>query len=127
MTLIMMLSSCVFVPHEAGRAPAQDPTSSSKNACHHRCQAQLRTCVRLCHLNRRDCSIDADKQAARRYQHYIHEQNVQGKPIILELKSFRDPLQCQKTSCECLPQARVCRQFCEGTIRKRLRVVPPPC
>jgi hypothetical protein len=99
----------------------------AKAECHHTCQDKLSKCLVVCHNNKRDCSVSAHLHAGRQYGKYLNEQSIQGKDQILELNSFRDPLQCQKTTCECLADARVCRQFCDGKIRKRFQVVPPPC
>ncbi len=98
-----------------------------KTTCHHVCQSKLRHCLAICHNNQRDCSVYAHLYARRQHQKYQHEQTIKGQDQVLELNSFRDQLQCQKTTCECLVDVRICRQFCDGTIRKRLQVVPPPC
>ena len=97
------------------------------NECHHACQDKLRHCLSICHNDRYNCSSAAHALAQRRYKRYLHEQSLKGQDQILELNSFRDPLQCRKTSCECLADVRVCRQFCNGTIRKRLQVATLPC
>src|SRR3990167_10431710 len=95
--------------------------------CHRECQEKLRHCLSVCHNSLRDCSNSSYYHAQLQHKKYKHEQLVQGKDLVLELKSFRDQLQCQKTTCECLEDVRVCRQYCDGRIRKRFQVVPPPC
>ena len=118
--MVLSLSSCSYYKDFAHK-------EQEKTACHHVCQDKLRHCLAICHNSRHDCSVSAHMHASRQHQKYQREQMIQGQDEVLELNSFRDPLQCQKTTCECREDVRVCRQFCDGRIRKRLQVVPKPC
>lgn len=62
--------------------------------------------------------------AMKSYGRYVHEQEVQGGMVIQELKSYRDPLQCRKVSCNCMADYNVCVQGMSGIIHKRLQVNP---
>lgn len=94
-------------------------------ACKASCKERLVACTRVCSDNCMRCTISANARAARNFLRYKHQQCVQGKIVALELQSFRDPLQCRKSSCACPIDYQVCTQSCHGTIYKRLQVVPP--
>jgi hypothetical protein len=40
------------------------------------------------------------------------------------LKSYHDPLQCRKVTCNCPSDFITCNQGCTGVIQKKLRSVP---
>ena len=95
------------------------PTSQCEQAC----EIQARQCQKICLDSCQRCTRGADTRAAKHYALYQHQQIVQGETIALELQSYRDPLQCRKTTCNCGADYSVCRQACGGKIHKRLQVV----
>lgn len=94
--------------------------------CKYTCREKFKLCQKACQNNIPRCIACENKQALRSYLHYKKQQCVQGKPVIRELQSYRDPLQCRKTTCDCNTDYRVCAQACTGLIHKRLQV-PPTC
>ena len=66
----------------------------------------------------------ANQRAAREYSHYKNQQKIQGIGIVRQVNSYRDLLQCRKTTCECPTDYQTCIQTCTGKIPKRLQVAP---
>lgn len=95
-------------------------------SCKMTCQLRLKSCQHVCHDDCRTCSEQVQKSVKRSYDQYIHEIQVQGGIISRELNSFKDPLQCRKTSCDCSADYDVCTQSCKGLIHKNVRV-PSAC
>lgn len=93
-------------------------------SCKITCQQRLQQCSQVCHNDHRQCNTAAYQNAVKQYNNYINEQDTKGEKVVLQLKSFRDPLQCLKITCECSADYLVCKQSCTGKIRKRLQVVP---
>ena len=117
---IMMLASCV-------NHHTMVKTSGEFAACKIACQQRLSMCTQVCHNNCRACSVNSSCTSAKHYKKYINGQCVQGKGIARDLDSYRDPLQCRKTTCECPADYNVCIQSCAGVIQKRLQVAPICC
>ncbi len=92
--------------------------------CKASCQQRLNVCNNACFNSCARCSARANSGAALRYNEYKQEQCLQGKEVVRELKSYRDPLQCRKTTCECSVDYRACAQSCSGKIPKRLEKSP---
>lgn len=116
MTLVACASQKISVQH-----------AREVRACINHCQQELKNCHQVCHNNCRECSITANCSAVRNYNRYSHEQVIQGGLIARQLKSYRDPLQCRKTTCDCSADYDVCKQSCEGLIHKRLQAGPACC
>lgn len=116
MLCVSLLSACVFYQ------PIHDKLVA-KQACDKACQTRWNQCNHLCDQNSALCNAKADAVAAVHFNHYKRQQCVKGEGITLELKSFRDPLACTKTTCECAQDYDVCRQSCQGSIYKRLQVM----
>ena len=95
--------------------------------CTASCEEHLKICSQVCHKSRQECSNTANSGAAQHYQRWVHEQVVQGGILSRELNSYRDPLQCRKTTCNCQADYTVCNAPCTGIIRKRLQVGPACC
>ena len=91
------------------------------------CQQGFKTCSQVCHNNCQECSLSAKRQVIKKYKHYMREQSVQGGSIVRELKSFRDPLQCRKMTCNCNADYNTCIQSCAGLIHKHLKIAPACC
>ncbi len=92
--------------------------------CKQSCQIRLLQCNKACINNCPHCCLSANQRTARSYQHYLHQQDVQGIQDMRELNSYRDPLQCRKTNCDCPTDYRTCIQTCTGKIPKRLQKAP---
>ena len=92
--------------------------------CKYTCQQKLNSCQKVCQNNTIHCITLANDHALKSYHSYKKQQCVQGKPVVRELQSYRDPLQCRKTTCDCNTDYRVCTQACTGLIHKRLQVAP---
>lgn len=120
-TLMVFLFACSRTPHEDAKR------ACLVRACIAECQTQKAACQSRCSTSCKQCQADADSSMIKRYKTYVHEQCVQGERVALQLQSFRDPLQCRKTSCDCLADHRVCVGACRGTIRKSLQVTPFCC
>lgn len=95
--------------------------------CKSNCQERLNSCKQVCHNDCQSCAVEMKANTICSYNRYRHEQDVQGGIMVRELKSYRDPLQCRKTTCNCLADYNVCKQSCTGRIRKRLQVSPACC
>ena len=93
--------------------------------CKVSCKERLVQCSQVCSDSCKRCAISANAGAARNFLRYKHQQEVQGTIVALRLQSYRDPLQCRKSSCDCRADYQVCTQNCKGLIHKRLQVVPP--
>ena len=92
--------------------------------CKRDCQARLMACNKVCDDSCPGCCRSALQRTERDYNHYVNEQTIKGCGIVRELNSYRDPLQCRKTTCECPTDYRTCLQACKHKIPKRLQVAP---
>lgn len=95
---------------------------SEQTKCKQACRFELKQCHSICHNNSQQCHACANANALKSYIKYQHQQCVQGKALVRELQSYRDPLQCKKTTCDCYADYRMCNQACTGLIQKRLQV-----
>lgn len=98
--------------------------SHERAVCKASCQQRQMACNKTCENNCPNCCLIANQRAARDYQHYKKRQKIQGYGVVRQLNSYRDPLQCRKTTCECPTDYRTCIQTCTGKIPKRLQVAP---
>ena len=96
-------------------------------SCNMGCEERFQQCSQMCDNNCHTCSKSARIKTARHYQQMVREQVIQGGMISRELNSYRDPLQCRKTTCNCQADLTVCLAACTGIIRKRLQVGPACC
>ena len=118
---LLFQQGCSLTPHEDAKQAQEE------RACITACQMQETTCLRSCRYSCKACEAREHDKMVKRYKTYLHEQCVQGMRTALQLQSFRDPLQCRKTSCDCPADYRVCVGSCRGNIRKRLQVKPFCC
>ncbi len=95
--------------------------------CQKNCESRVVACNKTCRNNCQQCNAYAKEKTAKSYYRYQHERYVKGEMLALELNSFRDPLQCRKTTCNCRADYQVCMQACGGVIHKRLQVTPACC
>lgn len=94
-------------------------------SCKLSCIERLKTCANTCRNNCNNCTSLDNAAAAVHFNQYKRQQILQGQIVALELQSYKDPLQCRKTTCNCREDYGVCIQSCNGQIRKRLQVVAP--
>lgn len=126
MTRIVLCAAMIVLAACATR-PISLQSAQEQAACKKNCIERLKVCSQVCDNSCQKCSLAANCSAARNYSRYKHEQYVQGGIIARELKSYRDPLQCRKTTCNCTADFNVCTQSCTGLIHKRLQVGPACC
>lgn len=93
-------------------------------ACKTMCYQHLDACTKTCNNSCKQCTAWSKFVAAKRYQNYTHQQSIKGEIVVRDLNSYRDPLQCGKTTCECPTDFRVCVKSCSGKIPKRLQAAP---
>ncbi|TAL65145.1 MAG: acyltransferase [Legionella sp.] len=98
--------------------------SISNKPCAQMCVQKLNHCKSSCVNNCPACSSASRYKTATNYSKYVHQQRIQGQIIARELNSYRDPLQCRKTTCNCSADFSTCIQACTGVIKKRLQAVP---
>lgn len=118
--VLLFTLSCASNHKDAEKAEA-------KRVCERTCEQKQNACLRVCDDSCKECEQREAKRTARVYKTYIHEQHQQGKRVALQLQSFRDPLQCRKSSCDCPADYRVCMSACAGQIYKSLQVAPVCC
>ena len=117
--LMASVLACSNIKHDVEQ-------SRTLTQCKKTCQIKRAACFDICDDGCKPCEFAADKRAERHYQAFKREQCVRGGTITRELQSYRDQLQCRKTSCNCQDDYQVCVQSCHGVIRKRLKI-PPVC
>ena len=98
--------------------------NSNMTQCKASCVQRANMCHKVCLNNCQQCSAYAEQSAAKNYLYYQHEQYIEGGVIARDLKSYRDPLQCRKVTCNCSADYNVCIQSCGGIIHKKLQVAP---
>ncbi|PJD93597.1 MAG: acyltransferase [Legionella sp.] len=111
---LLMMSACSYYHHER-------QVVAQKKTCYANCVKKCKHCLDVCDQNTTVCQAKADAMAAVHFSQYRHQQNVQGELTMAELKSFRDPLACLKTTCDCVQDKRVCQQSCDGKVYKRMQ------
>lgn len=111
---VLLLSACSYMSHQQQRFAHQKAGSAN-------CDERYRHCMQICDDNEKLCRIKRDAVAAVHFARYKQQQNVKGQVISEELKAFRDPLACLKTTCECEQDIVMCKQAYRGVIYKRLQ------
>jgi hypothetical protein len=94
---------------------------SAINACQYHCRQQLNECKEKCDDGCIQCLQQSFTASNQHYFQFIHQQVVQGGGVARDLKSYRDPLQCLKSTCNCHADYYQCSDACTGTIHKRLQ------
>ena len=120
-SFLLMLGCSQTSPHEDALH------AQAKRACEKTCGQEQSMCLRRCKDSCKACQVRENKKMVHLYKTYIHEQCAQGKRVALQLQSFRDPLQCRKSSCDCPADYRVCMSSCTGQIYKSLQITPVCC
>jgi len=88
------------------------------NGCKKQCYTQAKSCLSTCQNSCSKCRAKSQKETRNSYIDYVKEKCIEGGTIARELNSYRDPLQCRKTTCDCRADYEVCRQACTGSIHK---------
>lgn len=104
--------------------PAQQ---SNVRLCKEACYKQQATCAKRCNNSCRNCTAASNHAMARHYGNYVRQQYVQGGLIAREPNSYRDPLLCLKTTCDCRADLAQCLQACTGTLQQHYKMVPTCC
>ena len=92
--------------------------------CNATCTQHFESCKQNCVDNCPTCSWNSTRQSAANFSKYVNERKVEGKKVMRELNSYRDPLQCRKVTCDCIADLTACKQSCSGVIHKRLQALP---
>ena len=118
LSILLLLSAC-HGPHGFMHRPL--------TPCETKCEQQLSQCVKSCDDSCRKCKAVVSARAHAAYFYYTHEEEIKSGYIIRDLKSYKDPLQCHKTTCACPADYAVCMSGCQGVIFKQLRVADTSC
>lgn len=92
--------------------------------CKASCLERANVCSQSCNNNCEQCRAKEYRATVNNYMDWKQGQLIQGKAVSRELNSFRDPLQCRKTTCNCPADYTICMQSCGGIIHKQLQVAP---
>ncbi len=92
--------------------------------CKATCARHFEFCKKNCINNCPVCFWQSTQNTVQNFTKYTMERKVEGKKVMRELNSYRDPLQCRKITCNCMMDLMTCNQSCSGVIRKRLQVIP---
>ena len=109
--VLLCLSLCILVGCASQRASVQ--RANDLVSCKNVCKQHLTICSQVCHNNCRECNQSVNRATAMYYNKYKNEQCVQGTMIVRDLNSYRDPLQCCKTTCDCQADYNVCADSCK--------------
>ncbi|STY29389.1 acyltransferase [Legionella wadsworthii] len=114
--IILSLCGCQMLKPNTIKSPAAH--------CNMVCVQHFELCQQRCINNCPNCTYIAHKMAEVHFAKYVHEQKVEGKKVMRELNSYRDPLQCRKVTCDCLADLAICKKGCTGVIPTKLQAVP---
>jgi hypothetical protein len=115
--IFLSLVSCVSQKHMTVK-------TQDVKQCKVMCVKRFESCNTLCVNNCAVCSEHANQSTLSSYSEYVHQQQVKGGFVARGLKSYRDPLQCRKVTCNCYADLMICEQDCTGIIQKQVRAVP---
>lgn len=115
--IILLLSNCAHYNHYV-------KTQQEGKVCRQACHEKQRVCQRSCYNNCPLCCAKQNSDTQISYDRYKHQQIIQGQAIIRQLKSYRDPLQCSKISCDCVSDHATCLQSCTKKTPKQLQLSP---
>lgn len=125
MKVFIRLLCCIFLLNLSGCVNQQKilATRNSVNQCQAICTQRFDACKMQCTNTCSRCSAASTHSSTVNYINYVHEKQIEGGIISRGLKSYRDPLQCRKVTCNCLADFMACDQGCTGVIQKRLQTV----
>lgn len=115
--MLLSLTSCFLPPKVWVKTP-------DLKQCKAMCIQHFVSCKKLCVNNCAVCTAKASHSALVNYAEYVHVEQIEGGSVMRGLKSYRDPLQCRKVTCNCYADLGTCEQSCTGIIQKQLRSVP---
>ena len=115
--MVLVISGCQGLHQDVFRKQAIE-------RCNITCMQHFAFCKQHCINNCKNCSIASTQSATKYFAKYVHEREVEGKKVMRELNSYRDPLQCRKITCDCLSDLEICKMGCTGVIKKRLQKIP---
>lgn len=97
-------------PNKASEVIPQEQTNQCDRQCLHEALLCQKTCLKSCAT----CQSKAQRRAEADDVAYVVTQKKQGLRVARELDSFRDPLVCQKVTCDCSQDYHTCRKRCRG-------------
>ncbi len=118
---LILLGCIILLLFGCSKHDDASSTKSKANACKYRCNVLHDKCKSLCDDGCEQCLKQSFAANNRHYAQFIHQQIIQGGLVARELKSYRDPLQCLKTTCNCHADYYLCLDACTGSIHKRLQ------
>lgn len=123
MKALIRLFGCIMMLGLVACTLMKHPLSKTQNVaqCKQACYERFKSCSKVCEASCPKCLKGSCLTAAKNYRNYVHEKIIQGDIIAREMKSYRDPLQCLKTTCNCTSDAYTCVEGCTGVIQKRLQ------
>lgn len=110
--LLVLLSACI----------KKDPDSLEKKRNKISCAKEWIECQQICEDSCQQCLKESRITAMKDYADYLRQQQIQGGYILKLPRSYRDPLQCTKTTCNCTADYNICVQASGGMVQKRLIV-----
>lgn len=126
MNSLLRIACCVFCIGLFGCATSPQKMYKTRglSQCQQVCVQHLESCQQNCTNNCRNCQEAVTDSAATNFFNYANELQVQGGYINRRLKSYRDPLQCRKVTCNCAIDFNTCNQACTGIVQKKLKPLP---
>jgi hypothetical protein len=115
----MKLSRIIYCTIILGLAGCQGLLSQHNSQvveqCGATCAQKLQFCSQNCPDSCANCTCVLQKMAGKNFQKYVYERKVEGKKVMRELNSYRDPLQCRKITCDCVADFVMCKKYCTHT------------
>lgn len=124
MNFFLRLLCCFLLLNLYGCTSKNTLRGHELTQCQMACMKHFEFCSQNCMDNCPTCSWKGRYKAARNFSKYVSEEQVQGKKVMRELNSYRDPLQCRKVTCNCTADLVACKQSCSGVISKKLQIIP---
>lgn len=94
---------------------------SKKEGCQMTCKEKLILCKKICVDNCQNCQKISKVKAIKGYNQFVREKHLQGGMVTRRPRAYRDPLECIKTTCNCMADYNVCLQAKTGLIKKSLQ------
>lgn len=124
MNSLVRIFCCVLLLALCGCASKNVLKRPALAQCQMNCMKHFEFCSQNCVDNCPNCSRKSQRHATENFSKYVIERTIQGKKVMRELNSYRDPLQCRKVTCNCVADLMACKQGCSGVIHKRLQALP---
>jgi hypothetical protein len=124
MNFLIRIFCCILLFSLYGCASKNALRGQALAQCQMSCMKHFDFCSQNCVDNCPTCSRKSQQHSAANFSKYVTERKVQGKKVMRELNSYRDPLQCRKVTCNCVADLMACKQSCSGVIHKRLQALP---